>query len=68
MLKSISAAGRRYLVLFLALLVAYILLLLLFFYETRLYAISQAEVQIEGVLLNYRAIRAYVRENQRQIA
>lgn len=65
MLKSISAAGRRYLVLFLALLVAYILLLLLFFYETRLYAISQAEVQIEGVLLNYRAIRAYVRENQK---
>lgn len=58
-------SDHSYLALFLVLLVAYSLLLLLFFYETKAYAVKQAEMQIEAVLLNYRAIRTYVRENQK---
>ncbi len=54
-------------VILLAFLVGYIVLLWFYHIQTRAYAISEAEKQMQDILLNHRAVHSYVEEVQKPV-
>lgn len=59
--------SQNLLTLLLVFLLSYISLVYLYFHQTREYAISQAEKQMQDILLNHRAVHGYVEDVQKPV-